>query len=143
MAWVKHIRVKNMKKILALIFIISGCSQDTTSESINLECDMMPKIVSDAGIIAPPYKRFVTIDFNNDDIHYYSNDGASLHLNNIEISKDTYFATNKSELLTSSGYIKATISINRITLDMKLVSYLDSGSTFIDKGTCKILELQI
>ena len=133
-----------MKKIIALIFIISGCSQDKIPESINLECDIMPKLVTDLGITSvPPFKRYVTIDFKNDDIHYYGNDDSSLHHNNIEISKDTYFATNKSELLNSNGYIKADISINRLTLDIKLVGYLDSGSTFIDKGTCKILELQI
>lgn len=132
-----------MKKILALILIISGCSQDKSPESINLECDMLPKIVSDEGVISPPHKRFVTIDFKNDDIHYYGSGGASLHYNKIEISKDTYFATNKSELLTSNGYIKADISINRLTLDIKTVGYLDSGSSFIDKGTCKILTLQI
>ena len=81
--------------------------------------------------------------FKNDDIHYYGSGGASLHYNNIEISKDTYLATNKSELLTSNGYIKADISINRLTLDIKTVGYLDSGSSFIDSGTCKILTLQI
>lgn len=132
-----------MKKILALILIISGCSQDKLLESINLECDMLPKIVSDEGVISPPHKRFVTIDFKNDDIHYYGSGGASLHYNNIEISKDTYLATNKSELLTSNGYVKADISINRLTLDIKTVGYLDSGSSFIESGTCKILTLQI
>lgn len=132
-----------MKKILALILIISGCSQDKSLESINLECDMLPKIVSDEGVISPPHKRFVTIDFKNDDIHYYGSGGASLHYNNIEISKDAYLATNKSELLTSNGYVKADISINRLTLDIKTVGYLDSGSSFIESGTCKILTLQI
>ena len=132
-----------MKKILALILIISGCSQDKSLESINLECDMLPKIVSDEGVISPPHKRFVTIDFKNDDIHYYGSGGASLHYNNIEISKDTYLATNKSELLISNGYVKADISINRLTLDIKTVGYLDSGSSFIESGTCKILTLQI
>lgn len=132
-----------MKKVLALVLIVSSCSQDKSLESINLECDMLPKVVSDEGVISPPHKMFVTIDFKNDDIHYYGSGGASLHYNNIEISKDTYLATNKSELLTSNGYIKADISINRLTLDIKTVDYLDSGSSFIDSGTCKILTLQI
>lgn len=132
-----------MKKVLALVLIVSSCSQDKSLESINLECDMLPKVVSDEGVISPPHKRFVTIDFKNDDIHYYGSGGASLHYNNIEISKDTYLATNKSELLTSNGYIKADISINRLTLDIKTVGYLDSGSSFIESGTCKILTQQI
>ena len=138
-----------MKKILALILIISGCSQDKSPESINLECDMNRDFTYTSTKLAsstvnnPPYRIFVLIDFKNDDIHYFNSGSATLHHNNIEITEDTYFATNKSESLTSGGYKSADISINRLTLDIKKISNLDSGGKFVSEGTCKLLALQI
>ena len=141
-----------MKNILLtlMVFGIVGCSQQEATKTKQLICIFTDsfqlsseRILLGKETFQQPRTYRVKIDLVNNNVHLFDDGSANIKYETLAVTDESYFGELSSELLNQNGYNKATILINRYTLDVMQKSFFDSGSVQTEKGTCSVAEKQI